>query len=721
MVYSQCTSRLVRDHLRAFIVLQHQRDNAGHQSNRGTWGSVGKGGRTASGSRSGPNTFNMGSTSTTTDHGWGSINKQTQAETSWGSSKASTDQPGPSRRSSGLADPWSSSSNKATSGKPDNDLDNEWGPTNCWGSDTDNDKGGKGKGKAEVSGWDKAADATTQSSGGWGNTSGGWSTDTNKEGGGGGWGRNSEGWGSSDKDVTSLGKTDATGSSGWDNASGPTMTASSPGWAGAPGKSTYGWTDSSKDAANSGVGNGWTTGASDWDTRPKPPATRPPPIPQPNSPATDTHKGGHAPTLHSTMPPPPIPLPGRKLSSSTSAAQPITKSSALKSSLKIKTVEIEPSESASSAASARPRDAPWTRTRIQTNTIRYSLQAVRFQLELNNARADIERWKRLRGSPQFTRATPMTQTVIADQRAAYGHAERDIETKLQSTIKYLSELPEITTRADLLAAEASEKDLVEYTAQLRDWIACVKALYPAEPPPEPETDLSPKEAERSKHPKELIWDRIETFVESVTEQHDFISDTLYDTRAPVDALSGFVTKREAFDAKQLSEAQGKAQDMLLEANQIGDEVKVVAEETAKMVASIHMNGQVLQNLEAELRVSEQANDQLAGYVAQLEEWKKADATSIQRLTERVKSLHTATRPTPTPLNPDDLTSLAGAVVLDRLQAELTRFATGIRAASAENSRICAKEIYKQLEPILKVTNDVCRRADAITARRLQVT
>ncbi|KAG6865757.1 hypothetical protein C0991_011954 [Blastosporella zonata] len=681
-----------------------------------TWGSSRDRGRSRSGSWGGRNFSTSATSSSTTDHGWG---HRLAEKSRWSSSNAD-DRPVPLRSTSAYAgNGWDASITKPHDGNRYAEP-NSWSFSNGWDSDTDQGKGGKGKSstnKDATSGWASPATDSYQGREASGMASGrGWDTDTNK--GGKGWDSAPSVWGQGS------GSTRAA-DLGWETTPGHTSTVGSR-W-GPPSNEPSGGGEASKHDANKEAGrreSAWNAGTSDWDTRPKPPAMRP-------QPATDINKpSSHSSTSRPMTPPLPkrFPLPGRKASSSSSVAQPIAenRTSVSESSLKIKTKGIEPSESLQSAVptSARPRETPWTRTKIRKSTIQYTMQAVRLQVELEDALAAIERWKRLRASENFSRATPKAREVLEQRRSEYGETAKELEKQLHTTIKYLSEIPEVSTRANLAAAQASEQELLQYTVQLRDWLASLEALYHATLPLEPEPPTLATEVESPKHPKELIWDRIGSYVKLVNDHIDDIYEHLdhrVERERPQDIGSKLNTMLGAHDTKLLAEAEAKFQGMLLESNQIEADFGGLVEETADLITSIHGHDQVLETLKAELQACKEANHQLAGYLAQLEKWKAEDAISISQLTQEVKALHTITRPVPPPLTSDELMPRAEVFALDYMRTEIDSLAAGIQRASSDNRRAFIEKIYKHLEPITKLTNDICRRADAITSRQLVAT
>ncbi|KAG6889990.1 hypothetical protein C0995_012950 [Termitomyces sp. Mi166 len=631
-----------------------------------------QGGREGSNSRSISGVWgahkSSASASSPIDHGWGVPHRQTKEQSDksgWGSSKGSVDQPASLPTASAFPDNvWGSSNNSNDTGK-DLDTQNRWGSTNNgWGTDAGGGKGGKGEASASkdsTSGWG----ASSSISGRWGSL--GPVTGDKR------WGSSSDNGnrGSASKDERD--KVSTAGSE----------------WSATTKDSSTNKTNIGNQAWN--TSSGWNTSANDWDTRAKPPDPRrpPPPIPRP----TEIHEEGSRsltpqPAMSPMTAPPPLrlPLPGRKSSSSTFALSPTTdkETSNVRTSLKVKTKGLDPSESVASGVpnSARPRETPLTRSRIQLNMIKYTLQAVRLQLELDEARANVERWKRLRSSTQFNRATPLTQNIINDQRLAYGQNEKELETQLHATIRYLADLPELTTRAELVSAKADGQDLVEYTAQLRDWIEGLEALYRASFSPETDSPASSTATERPKHPNEIVWDRIETLVQSVDDNISFIEDTLYankDIRA--DIVSRTAALRDDHNAKQ-SEAKGKAEMSLKEAKEVGSDLEVL----------------------------------LADYLQQLEQWKQEDTALIERLTQQIKSLHTKKRPTRVPFDQEELKERMKEYTLHKMTEQVYSLLHTIQEAAKNNSKTFVSEILKQLDPILEVTNEVCRRAEAITSR-----
>ncbi|KAH0591077.1 hypothetical protein H2248_001183 [Termitomyces sp. 'cryptogamus'] len=661
-----------------------------HHDSRGPWSAQGgREGRSNSSIRGAQKSSTLASIPT--DHGWGLPHKQAQGQLEnlrWGSSKASVDHPVSLRITDRDSNTWGASSSKITSENRDTQGNMNYG----WGTvagDRDKGESKENASKDDTSGWG----ASFSTSGNWG------SSDT---------AISDKGWGSRLDRGTSGG--------GWPkDKMDKTSTAGS------------GWGPSTKDSSSeTNIGDrGWNTGTNDCDTRTKPSDPRRPSLPALGPTVTDKPRFRSStpqPALSPmTAPPlPKLPLPGQKSSSSTLGLLSTTdkKSSDIDTSLKIKTKginlsESEPSGIFNSANSARSRETHLTRSRIQLNMIKYTLQAVRLQLELNDAQADVERWKRLRSSAQFNRATPRTQTIINEQRLVYGQNVKELENQLHATIRYLSDLPELTTHADLLSTEADEQDLVGYIAQLRGWIGSLKALYRASPPPEIDSSASSTATEQPMHPNEIVWDRIETLVQSVDDNMSYIEDVLYankDIRA--DAGSIIADLRDDHDAKRLSEAKENAEKSFKEAQQIGFELNVLIAETSNLLLTVHNNGLALQNLNSELDDCQR----LVDYLQQLEQWKEEDSARIERLKQQIKSLHIKKRPTRIPFDQEELKEQIKKSTLKKMTEQVNSLFHTIQEAAKDNSQTFASEILKQLDPILEVTNEVCRRAEAITSR-----
>lgn len=184
---------------------------------------------------------------------------------------------------------------------------------------------------------------------------------------------------------------------------------------------------------------------------------------------------------------------------------------------------------------------------------------------------------------------------------------KELENKLHGTIRHLADLPQLTARADLASAEADEQNLVEYAAKLRDWIKDLKTLNRASLAPESCTSASLPVTERPKHPNEIVWDQIETLVQSVDDNILFIEDVLYADQDIRGDVASRVALLRADDAKQSSGAKDKVESLLRESQQIGSDLEVLISETANVLITIHENGLALENLNAEFDDLQKAN------------------------------------------------------------------------------------------------------------------
>lgn len=243
---------------------------------------------------------------------------------------------------------------------------------------------------------------------------------------------------------------------------------------------------------------------------------------------------------------------------------------------------------------------------------RYTEQAVRLQIELEDAQANVERWKRTQSSLQYTRATPTTRRLLDAQRATYAQEVAETKKQLTATIKYLAELPGPSAQSKALYTEINEQELMTYTTGLRNWIRGLhlrEYLTPPEPPSPP-----PKGKEMPRDRKELIWDQIAASADSLDERSDRVSDALYTRRPrPVDVDATLATLREAHEAMKrdaLASAEASVKELLDEANQVGDDLGEIAEHTANLLEKDHEEAQVLAQLKAELERIETAKAQV---------------------------------------------------------------------------------------------------------------
>ncbi|KAG6814147.1 hypothetical protein H0H92_002142 [Tricholoma furcatifolium] len=696
---------------------------------------------------------NFTSASRTPDSGWGTIASQVQRKSSFTSSKESVDQTWGS---------WGSSSNK---GRQDTSTSGEKSPGHGWGSDNERD------------GWKGSWGSGEKSPGhGWGNDTGndGWSSKGVSKDDPWGWGksdtsatqsssRNSQDWGSSfsapPRTKEKITSTDdkpsrwgaipvndlrGTNTSAGDSDSRPKPLDPPPRPLPLPThqkESTRGHASTNDRHAlpqSSGPRSPQLFSPAQeqgsWDvvkdSQPKVRDPRRPlqAVPVLRSSEKSLHSSSPLSTSSGPAPPKEDILPDQKLTNSSSVARLTDKgTSRLPPPLPIKTTGIVSYESLHSSVpdSPSPIGAPnlgqssnQTSIQVYTTIIRCILQAVRLHSELTDALSKIENLKRLRASQQFNRATLATQTMFGDRRTTYGHMNKTVESQLRTTVKRLSELPRIATRLDLEAVEANEQELKEYLAQLGDWIAKIRAVYHSSSASVPEHEPSSTITEKPKHPKEIMWDEIEKSIESFDDHINIVEEILYSKQeSSVDVISEITAMQAALEAQKISERETKKAALEKEAETLEADVKDMMETVTQMSNVIGENARFLATLEQELQECEAINEQFASNLALLEAWKQADASSISQLRQQIKTLHSTPPPTRAPSF--DLCALKTQTeegMINHMRGEVIQLVNRLREASRENSEVVIEEIFKKLDPILEKTNEVCRRADAITVR-----
>lgn len=138
----------------------------------------------------------------------------------------------------------------------------------------------------------------------------------------------------------------------------------------------------------------------------------------------------------------------------------------------------------------------------------------------------------------------------------------------------------------------------------------LETLYRASLAPKTSSPAPQPVTEQPKHPNEIIWDQIETLVQSIDDNIYFIEDVLCaDKDIRDDVASRAAVLRADHDAKRLSGAKDKAESMLKESQQVGSDLEVLVAEMADVLITIHENGLALETLNAEFDDFQKANQQ----------------------------------------------------------------------------------------------------------------
>lgn len=83
---------------------------------------------------------------------------------------------------------------------------------------------------------------------------------------------------------------------------------------------------------------------------------------------------------------------------------------------------------------------------------------------------------------------------------------------------------------------------------------------------------------------------------------------------------------------------------------------------------------------------------------------------IQQLTDQIINLHTLRRPTPPPLDIENIRPRIRELVINKLENEVVPVIDHFRTASKQNNEFFTKELYKKLKPTLDLTTDIVCRA-----------
>lgn len=410
-----------------------------------------------------------------------------------------------------------------------------------------------------------------------------------------------------------------------------------------------------------------------------------------------------------------IPLPSRKPSSShlPLPASSLKKTHPPSSPLKIRTASFADKVENSPTIVSASRETP-SRVQVYSNTIRHIQHAVRLQLQLENAQAAVDRWKTTQLSSQYSRASPATRKILDETRAAFNKDTVDITNRLKLAIGALADLPDLSVVSGKTYPDVDENQIMEYTAQLKDWIGKLqlgsRIVLPS-PPPENDT-LHPQDGQpwTLEHIKESFIE-LERLAENVAEQIYIKKFThMMDIMDPNDKIAALLDAHREREASQAALRSGRADALLRKADEVGNNLSERVLLVTQLFIKVQHNEEKLEKLRDEKRQRDEMKSRIEGYFKKFDEWQQEESAQIQQLTDQIINLHSFRHPTPRLLEIEDIRPKLRELVITKLESEVMPVINHFRAACSQNNEHLVKELYKKLKPTLDLTADICRRA-----------
>lgn len=313
-----------------------------------------------------------------------------------------------------------------------------------------------------------------------------------------------------------------------------------------------------------------------------------------------------------------IPLPGRKTTPheaprSLPPAEATDTAKMPPVGLKIRTASLPAPESITSgildsAYSPHRRDTPLTRSQSFANVIRYTQSAVRLQLELEAAQANVERWKTTQLSPEYSRASQATRTMLDGRRSMYAQEVAKISQRLNEAIKAISETPNLSEHWKF-TPEVDEKQLKFYINQLKEWIRELQVFSRLDSPtPKMKTPQLQDRFQETWQQIEDSFAALEEISERIVEHMQFQNYTILDVDFIDPKAKVFL---DEINAKEKEDPAKIIENLLAEADRVGDRLGAQAEPTANLIGKSYRDEQLINQAKAQLLENEKVQSQVS--------------------------------------------------------------------------------------------------------------
>lgn len=242
---------------------------------------------------------------------------------------------------------------------------------------------------------------------------------------------------------------------------------------------------------------------------------------------------------------------------------------------------------------------------------RHIQHAVKLQLQLETAQAAVDRWKSTQLSTQYTRASPATRKILNERRAEFSKDVTEIANRLKLAIGNISELPMVPGKT---YPNVDENQIMEYTAQLKDWIGKLQLGSRIVPPSPPTESHLPRPQDEQAWTWEHIkgsFAELERSAENVAEQIYIKKFThMMDIMDPNEKIAALL---DAQRQREHSKAALAADVLFRDVNDVGNELGKQALLAAQLFLKVQHNEEGLEKLRDEKRQRDAMKSRVSGH------------------------------------------------------------------------------------------------------------
>jgi hypothetical protein len=248
--------------------------------------------------------------------------------------------------------------------------------------------------------------------------------------------------------------------------------------------------------------------------------------------------------------------------------------------------------------------------------------AVRHQLQLETAQAEVERWKTTQLSSQYSRASPATRKILNDKRADFSHDATEITKRLKHTISALSELPDLSVAPGKAHREVDENQIMEYTAQLKDWIGQLQLDSRIALPSAPENrSLRPQDGQS------WTWEHLKESLDELERRADNVAEQIYlkkfthmmDIMDPDERISALLDAHHDRENSKAALAGEHADVFLQNIDKVGNELSDKVLLAAQLFTQVQRNEEELARLRDEKEQHDATKSRVSHHLSYVKE------------------------------------------------------------------------------------------------------
>ncbi|KAJ6502668.1 hypothetical protein DFH09DRAFT_297186 [Mycena vulgaris] len=362
-----------------------------------------------------------------------------------------------------------------------------------------------------------------------------------------------------------------------------------------------------------------------------------------------------------------------------------------------------------------------TRSQLHSGIIKNSVRATRIRLELQELRRQLANWKTTQLSHQFHRVSAGAGKRLDGIRTGLSTQISSVEGRLKQAEEELLRFPELPSSAP--KPIDVDKEMMQYTEELRAWLQSFAALAVSAPNPPFPSDPSAMDVDLNAKPEAPlsllaeIEDRMAKLEDQLVETEQAIQDpdtvsSQRNARLIDETLEAARTASKPNDRNKGNGGEETESVLQSTSDELEGKVLLQAEQVALLLEKNAIVKQRITVLEAQRDQRRRLKLAMQSHLEQFETWEQERRKQLAAMSEQLTRLANQ-HPETTPVLDEGVLLHARAAVDAMIQTEVLPAlgALGVQYAEAFERRM--KSLQLSIQPALDKTNEICETAESM--------